>query len=138
MKKNSKKKPIPWLKIKKEYLEGIKPCILAKKYNTTSNTIRSKACKENWSEKKTTISNNVQQKVEDRINGLTNKAFNALEQVLDDPNAKHQDKVAAARAVIDVSGLKKENNTNTNKNFNFNAPVDEGTVNSVIEKLKDF
>ena len=129
---------IPWLKIKKEYLEGVKPCVLAKKYKTTSNTIRSKASKENWKKEKNAISNNVQQNVEGRINSLTNKAFNALEQVLDDPNAKHQDKVAAARAVIDVSGLKKENNTNTNKNFNINTPVDEETVNSVIEKLKNF
>lgn len=136
MRKN--KTDIPWLKIKKEYLEGVTPKELALKYKIKAKTIINKASAEKWVNEKRTISDNLRQHTEERINSLTNKAFNALEQVLDDPNAKHQDKVAAARAVIDVSGLKKENNTNTNKNFNINTPVDEETVNSVIEKLKNF
>lgn len=99
-------KTTPWNKIKKEYLEGVSPKDLAIKYATTSSAIRSKACKEKWGVEKETICNNVQQTVEERIKSLTNKALDALESVINDPECKHTDKVAASRALLDVSGLK--------------------------------
>lgn len=99
-------KTTPWNKIKKEYLEGVLPKDLATKYATTSNAIRSKACKEKWGVEKETICNNVQQTVEERIKTLTNKALQALESVIDDPECKPADKVSASKALLDVSGLK--------------------------------
>lgn len=99
-------KTTPWNKIKKEYLEGVSPKDLATKYATTSNAIRSKACKEKWGREKETICNNVQQTVEERIKTLTNKALQALESVIDDPECKPADKVSASKALLDVSGLK--------------------------------
>lgn len=98
----------PWNKIKKEYLEGAKPRDLALKYKVKAKTISNTANKEKWTIEKGKISENLSKKIEDRIEGLTNKAFNALEQVLDDKNAEYKDKVSAAKAIIDVSGLKKD------------------------------
>lgn len=98
----------PWNKIKKEYLEGVTPKELALKYKIKAKTISDKAYEENWKEEKTKISENIRENTEERIKGLTNKAFDALEMVLDDTEAEYKDKVAAAKAIIDVSGLKKD------------------------------
>lgn len=98
----------PWNKIKKEYLEGVTPKELALKYKIKAKSISNKANKEKWAIEKEKISENLSKNTEDRIKGLTNKAFDALEQVLDDENAEYKDKVAAAKAIIDVSGLKKD------------------------------
>ena len=100
------KKVIPWNKIKKEYLEGVTPKDLAAKYATTSSAIRSKACKEKWGVEKETISNNVQQNVQERIKDLTNLALETLCNVINDPESDNKDKVQASKAILDVSGLK--------------------------------
>jgi len=105
----------PWNKIKKEYLEGVTPKELALKYKIKAKSISDKATKEKWTIEKSQICANLLQNTEDRIKGLTNKAFNALEQVLDDENAEYKDKVAAAKAIIDVSGLKKDKHEVENK-----------------------
>lgn len=102
------KKITPWTKIKAEYVQGVKPKELALKYKIKAKSISNKANKEKWTIEKEKISENLSKNTEDRIKGLTNKAFNALEQVLDDENAEYKDKVAAAKAIIDVSGLKKD------------------------------
>lgn len=98
----------PWNKIKKEYLEGVTPKELAIKYKIKAKSISNKANKEKWAIEKQKISENLSKNTEDRIKCLTNKAFDALEQVLDDENAEYKDKVSAAKAIIDVSGLKKD------------------------------
>lgn len=108
-------KGTPWIKIKAEYLQGITPKELAQKYKIKARTISDKAYEEKWGEDKTRISENIRKKTEDRIKGLTNKAFNALEQVLDDENAEYKDKVSAAKAIIDVSGLKSSRQEITGK-----------------------
>lgn len=99
-------KTTPWNKIKKEYLEGVSPKDLAVKYATTSNSIRSKACKEKWGAEKETICNNVQQTVQERIKDLTNLALETLCNVINDPESDNKDKVSASKAILDVSGLK--------------------------------
>lgn len=109
------KKIIYWTKIKKEYLEGATPKELALKYKIKAKSISNKANKEKWSIEKEKISENLSKSTEDRIKGLTNKAFDALEQVLDDTEAEYKDKVAAAKAIIDVSGLKKDKHEVENK-----------------------
>lgn len=106
--KKSKRKPVPWAKIKKEYLEGVTPRELALKYKIKARKISDKAYEDKWKTEKKKISENIRENTEDRINNLTNKAFDALEQVLDDKEAEYKDKVAAAKAIIDVSGLKKD------------------------------
>lgn len=99
-------KTTPWTKIKTEYLQGATPKELAKKYNLTSQQVRSKASKEKWRAEKVTISNKVTQNIEDKIKALSNNALETLGRIIKDPEAKDSDKVAAAKAILDVSGLK--------------------------------
>lgn len=99
-------KTTPWNKIKKEYLEGVSPKDLASKYNITAKSIHEKASKEHWVDERASISKNLQEDVQERIKNLTNLALQALESVINDPECKHTDKVAASRALLDVSGLK--------------------------------
>lgn len=96
----------PWNKIKAEYLQGVPPKELAQKYKLSGKTIREKASKEGWVDEKTTICNNLQQDVQERIKEMTNVALEALCDVINDPECKNTDKVSAARAILDVSGLK--------------------------------
>ena len=102
----TKRKPIPWLEIKTEYLKGCSPKELALKYSVTSKAIREKASKENWVDEKATIFNNLQQSIENYIKELSKKALKQLETVIDDTEAEYKDKVSASRAILDVSGLK--------------------------------
>lgn len=128
----------PWTKIKKEYLEGVTPKELALKYKVKSKTIHEKASKKSWVDQKTSICKNLQEKTEDKLERCTNKSLDVCEQVLDDPQAKYSDKLTAANLVFSVNGMKKSKQETTNKNFNFDAPVDEATINNVVEKLKNF
>ena len=109
-----------WNKVKKEYLEGVTPKELAKKYKTTAKTISDKAYEEDWKEEKTKISENIRENVQERIQKLTNKSLDALESIIEDRNAKDSDVVSAARAILDLSGLK-----SSNQNVNLNTePVE--------------
>ena len=101
-----KSKTIPWTKIKAEYLQGVTPKDLATKYGTTSKVIRDKADHDNWFQEKTAIYDNVRQSTEEQIKDLTKLALGELKCVLSDSEADYRDKIAAARAVLDVSGLK--------------------------------
>lgn len=126
---------IAWHRIKKEYLEGVTPKELALKYKIKAKTISDKAYEENWKEEKAKISENIRENTEDRIKGLTNKAFNALEQVLDDKEAKYQDKVAAAKAIIDVSGLKKDKHEV--KNLTPQIVVADESHKTILEQIRN-
>lgn len=134
-------KGIAWLEIKAEYLAGVTPKDLAVKYNVPSKTIREKASKENWVDEKAIIFNNLQQSTQNRIDSLTKKAFNALETVLDDTEADYKDKVSAARAILDVSGLKSSKQELTGKD---GAPLVQQTYltpeecKAAINHIKDF
>lgn len=108
-------KGTPWIKIKAEYLQGVTPKELAQKYGLKTKTISDKATKEKWTAEKSQICVNIREKTEDRIKGLTNKAFQALENVLDDDNAEYKDKVSAAKAILDISGLKSSKQELTGK-----------------------
>jgi len=95
----------PWNKIKKEYLEGVTPKELAAKYKISAKDIGDKASHDGWTAKKREISVKVEQTVQERIVGLTTKALDALEKVLD-KSENEVNIISAARSVIDVSGLK--------------------------------
>lgn len=97
---------IPWAKVKKDYLEGVTPKEIALKYGTTAKTVTDKACKEKWTAEKSIIYENVLQNVQDRIQNITNKALTTLEEIIENDTAKDADRVAASRAVLDISGLK--------------------------------
>ena len=99
-------KTTPWNKIKAEYLQGVTPKELAQKYKLKAKTIIDKASKEDWVDEKATISNNLLQNVQDRIQGLTNMALDTLCEVVNDKKCEKNVRVQAARAILDVSGLK--------------------------------
>jgi len=108
MNEQEQQKPTPWNKIKKEYLEGATPRELATTYKLDVTKISDKAKRDGWTPKKAEISLKVEQTVQERIVGLTTKALKVLEEVLDKSD-DDKDRISAARAVIDVSGLKSSN-----------------------------
>ncbi len=108
-------KTTPWIKIKAEYLQGVTPKELALKYKIKAKTIIEKASKEDWVDEKTTISNNLQLQTENYIKKLTQKALATLEDVITNPEAADKDKVAASKAILDVSGLKSSKQEITGK-----------------------
>lgn len=95
-----------WNKIKVEYLQGVTPKELAQKYHLKAKQISDKANEEKWVAEKAKISENLRIDVQERIKDLTNQALEALCDVINDPECKNTDKVSAARAILDVSGLK--------------------------------
>ena len=99
-------KTIPWAKIKTEYLQGATPKDLAKKYKLTARQISNKVYAENWGAENKKIQENIRQTVADKIKNLSNNALEVLNEVMNDPKAKDADKVSAAKAILDVSGLK--------------------------------
>lgn len=105
----AKPKLTPWNEIKKKYLEGVTPKELSVIYKVSAKDIGDKASHDGWVAKKREISGKVEQTVQDRIVGLTSKALNALEEVLDTSD-NEANKISAARHVIDVSGLKSVRN----------------------------
>lgn len=57
------KKPVPWVAIKKRYLKGEKPKLIADDYGITSEQIRQKAKRDSWKTQKDTI----EHKIEDQV-----------------------------------------------------------------------
>lgn len=96
----------PWHKIKAEYLQGVTPKELAEKYYLKAKQISDKANEEKWVAEKAKIAENLRIDIQERIKGLTNIALDALCEVINDPECKNTDKVSAARAILDISGLK--------------------------------
>ena len=99
-------KTTPWAKIKADYLNGGTPKELAEKYKISIEKLYNKIDNDSWAKEKTEINGNIRNDVQERIKRLTNKALDALESVINDPECKHADKVSASRALLDVSGLK--------------------------------
>jgi uncharacterized protein YjcR len=95
-----------WNKIKADYLNGVTPKELANKYKVKAKTIHEKASKEKWVAEKTSICKNVQEDVQEKIKELSNLALDTLKEVINSPESDNKDKVSAARAILDVSGLK--------------------------------
>jgi uncharacterized protein YjcR len=99
-------KTTPWNKIKKEYLDGVTPKELAEKYEVDINKLYNKIDNDAWAKEKTEINGNIRNDVQEKIKELTNLALDTLKNVINDPEAKHTDKVSASKALLDVSGLK--------------------------------
>lgn len=99
-------KTTPWTKIKAEYLQGATPKELAKKYSLTSQQISNKVKRDKWKIEKDLISYKTTKNVQDKIQALSNNALEVLSEVMNNPETENKDKVSAARAILDVSGLK--------------------------------
>ena len=99
-------KATPWNKIKADYLNGVTPKELAEKYKIPAKSIHEKASKESWVDEKASISKNLQEDVQTKIKELSNLALDTLKEVINSPESDNKDKVSAARAILDVSGLK--------------------------------
>lgn len=99
-------KKTPWVQIKSEYLLGVTPKELAKKYGLDSKTIHEKASKENWTEEKARICKNLQVHTQEQVQRITLLALRRLEDVLTEDMVKTSDLVNAIGKALDISGLK--------------------------------
>lgn len=103
-----------WAKIEAEYIEGESTKVLAEKYDVNINTLESRITKHEWKRKKAEFSGKVLDEVQEKIKGIADTAINVLDDILKDGEAKHPDKIAAARAILDISGLKSQKVEQTN------------------------
>lgn len=99
-------KKTPWVQIKSEYLLGVTPKELAKKYGLDSKTIHEKASKENWTGEKARICKNLQVHTQEQVQRITLLALRRLEDVLTEDMVKTSDLVNAIGKALDISGLK--------------------------------
>lgn len=128
-------KTTPWTEIKAEYLKGIAPKELAKKYKIKAERIHTKANKDGWTAEKNSIYENLRDETEAYIKRLTQKALNTLEEVMNDTEADNKDRVSASKAILDVSGLKSSNLGITGKD---GAPLTVQKEIVLPEEIKDF
>lgn len=96
----------PWAHIKADYFLGATPKELSQKYGVPAKTIRDKASKGSWVKQKSTISDNLRQNTQEKIQELTDIALSRLEEVLTDDDVSTKDVLMAVDRVLDISGLK--------------------------------
>lgn len=108
-------KETPWIEIKAAFLKGVTAKELAVKYKIKARSITDKAYIEKWNEEKTIISENIRDKVEKRVEHITNLALERLEGILLDEDVKTGDLVQAIGKAIDISGLKSSKQELTGK-----------------------
>lgn len=128
-------KTTPWLQIKNEYLQGVTPKELALKYKIKAATIHTKANKDGWTVEKNSIYENLRDDTKSYIKKLTQKALATLEDVITNPDAADKDKVAASKAILDVSGLKSSKQEITGKD---GQPLTIQKEIVLPEEIKDF
>lgn len=129
-------KATPWTKIKAEYLQGVTPKELAEKYKLTSKQIRNKASRDKWVTEKETIQDKTRQNIQDQIQQYSNRALEVLNEVVNNPRSENKDKVSAARAILDVSGLKQlTQNIKTDKPLEVSSTVKHDVSEKKIEKV---
>ena len=99
-------KTTPWNKIKAEYLQEVPPKELAAKYKVDIDRLYKKIENDKWAAELREIKGNIGNKVQDRIEKLTNLALDTLEEVANDVKCEKNTRVQAAKALLDISGLK--------------------------------
>ena len=99
---------VSWNEIFTDYILGQKPAELAENFNITLEKISAKIRSEKWAAKRKKICDSVLDNFEKRLDGLTQKAFEQLEDILCDEMASSTSKIQAAKTIIDLAGLKKE------------------------------
>lgn len=98
----------PWNKIKAEYLQGVPPRELAIKYNISANTIHNKFSLDGTTKKAREIQSSLQDEIREKIEKASSKVIDRLFNIVESDEANNSDIVAAARAILDVSGLKSQ------------------------------
>lgn len=133
-------KTTPWTKIKAEYLQEVTPKELALKYGLTAEQISQKAKRDKWKPEKDIIKQKTTEEIQDKIKQYSNRALEVLNEVINTPCAEYKDKVSAARAILDVSGLKRltqEIKTDVTADINSTVKheVSEKKIEKVLKKL---
>ena len=98
----------PWNKIKAEYLQGVAPKELAAKYKIKASAIHTKFNKDGTSRKLRELTSNLQDEIREKIEKASSKVIDKLFKIVEADDATNSDVVAAARAILDVSGLKSQ------------------------------
>lgn len=137
----TKRKPIPWLEIKAEYLKGCKPDELSKKYNVDIEKLYNKIDNSGWNKEKMELQGKIRNNLEEEIACITNLALRRLKNVLSDDCIRTSDLVQAIGKAFDISGLKSSKQEITGKD---GSPIVQQTFltpeecNKAIEHIKDY
>ena len=99
---------INWNEVYTKYLQGSKPKELAVEYGVELKKINAKIKSEKWTQKKNELKKKIVVGFEKKMEMLTQKAFLQLEDILNDESASATSKIQAAKAIIDLSGFKKD------------------------------
>lgn len=99
-------KTTPWNKIKAEYLQGVTPKELAKKYGLTAKQVSDKASREDWVIEKSKINEKTRENIQDRMMQYSNDIVDRLYQIAIDKNEKTCDRINAGKIIVELSGLK--------------------------------
>ena len=102
-----KPKTTPWNSIKAEYLKGVTPKELAIKYELTAKQVSDKANKENWTRKKSEISENLEDRVQKELEEITTLGIKRLKQLLNNEEIKPNELISAIRLGFDTTLLNK-------------------------------
>lgn len=102
----AKTKTTPWNKIKAEYLQGAAPRELAAKYGLTAKQVSNKANIEKWASENKKIKEKVSKNAQDYIQQLVDLALSRLAAILESDSMRACDHIAAAKAILEISGLK--------------------------------
>ena len=100
-------KETPWAEIKMDYLKQIPPRELAKKYKIKAKSISDKANEERWMDERSKISENIRNNVEEEISEGAKESIVFLREVVNNPEEKTIDRIAAAKGLLAISGLEK-------------------------------
>lgn len=118
--------------IQNAYAEGMTPKKIIEKFNLIDikpKQISDMAHQQKWKKIRDNFTTKTIEKVVEKVSlkvensfnkieNLTNKSLNFLGDVLDDEDTKTSDKIAAAKVIIDISGLKIQKNVvTTDKNI---------------------
>ena len=96
-------KPIPWTKLTADYMSGIQPKELSKKYNVPVAVIHRKLSANGTTQKLRDIKSSLQDEIREKIEKASSKVIDKLFEIVGDSDATNSDVVAAARAILDVS-----------------------------------
>lgn len=97
-----------WIDVFTRYVQGEKPSALANKMGLEYSELVSKIKTEKWVQKRTMLRDKLEGLFEKRLERLTQKALEQLEDILCDETASSTSKMQAAKTIIDVAGLKKD------------------------------
>jgi hypothetical protein len=137
----TKKKPIPWLEIKAEYLKGCKPDEISKKYDVDIEKLYNKIDNSGWTKERKEFQGKVRNDVAEHISRVTEIALSRLEEILKNSDIKDSDLINAIGKAFDISGLKSSKHEVTGKD---GQPIVQQTFltpaecNNAIEHIKDY